>query len=115
MLDLATGTTKTSTIRVKLTGSTSDSSLVDIAQAIHDVSGVSASVTAEGKLRISADTDSLRFSFQDDSSGILAATGINTFFVGNSASTIGLNPVIANNPRLFAASSTGVGAGQAMH
>lgn len=111
VLDLATGTTKTSTIRVKLTGGTSDSSLVDIAQAIHDVSGVSASVTAEGKLRISADTDSLRFSFQDDSSGILAATGINTFFVGNSASTIGLNPVIANNPRLFAASSTGVGSG----
>ncbi|MCA9182345.1 MAG: flagellar hook-associated protein FlgK [Planctomycetales bacterium] len=111
VLDIATGTTKTSTIRVKLTGGTSDSSLVDVAQAINNVSGVSASVTAEGKLRISADTDSLRFSFQDDSSGILAATGINTFFVGNSASTIGLNPVVANNPRLLAASSTGVGSG----
>ena len=109
--DKATGTTKTSTIRVQLTGGTSDSSLVDIAQAINDVSGVSASVTAEGKLRISSDSDSLRFSFQDDNSGILAATGINTFFVGDSASTIGINPVVASNPRLFAASSTGVGSG----
>lgn len=111
VLDKATGTTKTSTIRVKLTGTTSDSSLVDVAQAIHDVSGVSASITAEGRLRISADSASLSFSFQDDTSGILAATGINTFFVGDSASTIGLNSVIANNPRLFAASLTGVGSG----
>ncbi len=111
VLDKATGTTKTSTIRVKLTGGTSDSSLVDVAQAINDVSGVSASITAEGKMRISADTDSLRFSFHDDNSGLLAATGINTFFVGNSASTIGLNSVISNDPRLFAASSNGVGSG----
>ncbi len=111
VLDKASGTTKTSTIRVKLTGGTSDTTLVDVAQAINDVSGVSASITAEGKLRISADSDSLRFSFQDDNTGILAATGINTFFIGDSASTIGLNPVIANNPRLFAGSLTGVGSG----
>lgn len=111
VLDQATGITNTSTIRVKLTGGTSDTSLVDVASAINAVSGVSASVTAEGKLRISANSDSLRFSFQEDTSGFLAAAGVNTFFVGSSASTIAINSVVADNPRMLAASLSGVGSG----
>ncbi len=111
VLDLENGTSKTSTIRVKLTGSTSDSSLVEVAQAIDAVSGLSASISPEGKLRIAADSSSLRFSFAEDTSGFLAASGINTFFVGDSASTIDINPVITNNPRMLAASATGIGSG----
>ena len=111
VLDQATGITKTSTIRVKLTGGTSDTSLVDVASAINAVSGVSASVTTEGKLRVSANSDSLSFSFQEDTSGFLAAAGVNTFFVGDSASTIGINSAVANNPRMLAASLSGVGSG----
>lgn len=111
VLDQATGITKTSTIRIKLTGGTSDTSLVDVASAISAVSGVSASVTTEGKLRVAANSDSLRFSFQEDTSGFLAAAGINTFFVGDSASTIGINSVVASNPRMLAASLSGVGSG----
>ncbi len=111
VLDLENGTSKTSTIRVKLTGSTGDSSLVDVAQAIDAVSGLSASISSEGKLRIAADTSSLRFSFAEDTSGFLAASGINTFFVGDSASTIAINSVITENPRMLAASSTGIGSG----
>ncbi len=111
VLDQATGITQTSTVRIKLTGGTSDTSLVDVAAAIDAVSGISASVTAEGKLRISANSDSLRFSFQEDTSGLLAAAGLNTFFVGDSASTIGINSTITNNPRMLAASLSGVGSG----
>lgn len=111
VLDKATGITKTSTIRIQLTGGTSDTSLVDVASAINAVSGVSASVTAEGKLRISSKSDSLRFSFQEDTSGFLAAAGVNTFFVGNSASTIGINSTIIDNPRMLASSLSGVGSG----
>ncbi len=111
VLDLETGSTRTSTIRVKLSGGTSDTSLTDIAAEISAVSGLTATLTPEGKLRISAASHALRFSFQEDTSGFLAATGINTFFVGNSANTIAINPVVSQNPRMLAASLTGVGSG----
>ncbi len=111
VLDLETGSTKTSTIRVKLTGGTDDSTLDDLASEISAVSGLTALITQEGNLRISADSHTLRFSFQEDTSNFLAAAGINTFFVGDSASNISVNEVVAGNPRMLAASLTGVGQG----
>ncbi|MCH7797606.1 MAG: flagellar hook-associated protein FlgK [Planctomycetes bacterium] len=42
-------------------------------------------------------------SFSDDTSGALAALGVNTFFTGNTASTIGINQTIAGNPNMLAA------------
>lgn len=109
--DLPSGITETHTIRVKLQGGIDDTTLADISSDLNAVSGLSASLTADGKLRIESDTERLRFSFQNDSSNFLAAAGINTFFVGNSARTIDLNPTIADDPRKFAASGTGVGSG----
>jgi flagellar hook-associated protein 1 FlgK len=111
VVDLETGTTRTSTIRVKLTGRPDDSSLVDVAASINAVSGLTAQVTTEGKLRISANSHTLRFSFAEDTSNFLAATGINTFFTGDSASNIALNDVVSQNPRMLAASLSGVGSG----
>lgn len=111
VLDLESGVTETHVIRVKLLGGTDDSSLDDVRAQLDAISGLSASVTAEGRLRISADNHALRFSFQNDTTGFLAAAGLNTFFTGDSAATIAVNEVIANDPRMFAASLTGVGAG----
>jgi flagellar hook-associated protein 1 len=111
VLDLQTGLNKTHTIRVKLQGGTDDTSLADIRDSISAISGLTADLTIEGKLRISTDANSLRFSFQNDTSNFLASAGINTFFVGDSASTIQLNSVIENDPRMLAASLTGVGNG----
>jgi flagellar hook-associated protein 1 FlgK len=42
-------------------------------------------------------------SFSDDTSGVLATLGINTFFDGSSASDIGLNQTLAGNATLLAA------------
>lgn len=109
--DLETGATKTSTIRVALSGGSDDSSLDDIRQQLDDISGLSATITNDGRLQISADSHKLQFSFQNDSSQFLSAAGINTFFVGDSASTIAVNSVVANDPRMLAASSTGIGNG----
>lgn len=109
--DLESGATKTSTIRVKLSGGSDDSSLEDIRQQLDDISGLSATITNDGRLQISADSHKLQFSFQNDSSQFLSAAGINTFFVGDSASTIAVNSVVANDPRMLAASSTGIGNG----
>lgn len=42
-------------------------------------------------------------SFSDDTSGVLAALGINTFFSGFDASNINVNSLLASNPRYLAA------------
>ncbi|GAB5405450.1 MAG: flagellar hook-associated protein FlgK [Aureliella sp.] len=109
--DLSSGITETHTIRVKLQGGIDDTSLEDVSNSITSISGLSADVTADGALRVASENPRLQFSFQNDTSNLLAATGINTFFVGDSATNIELNPVVAEDPRKFAASKTGVGSG----
>ncbi|MCA9127346.1 MAG: flagellar hook-associated protein FlgK [Planctomycetales bacterium] len=107
--DFSTGLSTTHTIRVKLTGSADDSSLEDVRQSIEAIAGLNASITSEGALRIESDNEKLEFSFQNDSSNFLAAAGINTFFVGDTANSIAVNNVIASDPRKFAASLSGIG------
>jgi flagellar hook-associated protein 1 FlgK len=109
--DSATGTVNTHVIRVKLTGGTDDTSLDDIRDQIHNISGLSASITPTGRLQIEADTHTLRFTFQNDTSNFLAASGMNTFFTGDSAANIQVNSIVATDPRMFAASLSGPGSG----
>lgn len=109
--DSLSGLTKTHVVRVQVNGGTSDSSLADISASLDSLGGIRASLTPDGKLRIESDTDKITFSFQNDSANFLAAAGINTFFEGNSAATIAVNSIIANDPRMFASSNTGVGGG----
>ncbi len=109
--DFQTGLTNTHAIRVKLTGGTDDNSLEDIRDAIAAISGIGATITPDGKLRITSDSDKISFSFQNDTANFLAASGINTFFQGNSAGTIEVNALVANDPSMFAASLSGVGGG----
>jgi flagellar hook-associated protein 1 FlgK len=111
VVDSLSGLTKTHVIRVQLSGGTSDSSLEDVTTSIDAIAGVSASLTPEGKLRIESDSDKITFAFQNDSTNFLAAAGINTFFQGDSAATIAVNSVIANDSRMFAASESGIGGG----
>lgn len=109
--DLESGQNRTAVIRVQLTGSASDSSLEDIRDQISAVSGLSASLTPDGRLSITSTNQKLRFAFQNDNSGFLAAAGINTFFAGDSAATIQINDQIVGNPRLLAGSLSGIGGG----
>ncbi len=43
------------------------------------------------------------FAFGNDTSGALAALGVNSFFTGENAATIGLNSALVEDPRLIAA------------
>ncbi|MEY5061620.1 MAG: Flagellar hook-associated protein 1 [Planctomycetota bacterium] len=61
----------------------------------------SASVTPDGALKIDA-TNGYQVSFSDDSSGVLAALGINGFFGGSDATDIAVNQAIVDDPRLLA-------------
>jgi flagellar hook-associated protein 1 FlgK len=96
-----TGLTTTSTINVNLTGSGSDTTLDSLASELNGVANVSASVTADGNLQINADSN-FEIQFSDDSSNVLSALGVNTFFTGSDSSNIGVNQTVVDNPNTFA-------------
>lgn len=103
--------TRTQTILIDLNGMEEDTSLTSLAQQLDAVDGISASVTANGKLQIKSDSTDIDFAFSGDTSGVLAALGLNTFFTGSSAATIGVNNEVKGitNASKFAASLGGIG------
>ncbi|MDR1494180.1 MAG: flagellar hook-associated protein FlgK [Planctomycetaceae bacterium] len=84
--------------------------LRELADALNAVNGIRATVANDNRLQISAESDEIEFSFAQDSSGILASLGINSFFTGSDATTIGVNSVMKNDPSKFAASKNGIAA-----
>ena len=98
------GTSWTMTvITVDLDGVGADDSLTDLAANIDAVANISASVSADNRLVITADP-TYSFTLSHDTSNVLAVVGSNTFFSGSDASDMVVNPVIVNDPTLIAAS-----------
>jgi flagellar hook-associated protein 1 FlgK len=87
----------------------SGTTLQDIAAAINAIDGMTASIDNLGELQIQSDDPNYVFAFSEDSSGALAALGLNTFFTGNTAGNIGINQTVIDNPSAFAASQSGIG------
>jgi flagellar hook-associated protein 1 FlgK len=100
---------------------TNDTSLDDLVVNINaalnaaygGASPVTATVTADNRLQMTA-APTFSFTFgqdgaqsREDTSGVLAALGVNTFFDGNKASDITVNATLASNPNLLAASQVG--------
>jgi len=92
-------------------------SLNDLAAQIDAIDGaagpgagsISAAVTAGNQLQITAN-GGLKFTFQGDTSHVLTALGINTFFSGNDAESMQVSESIMNSEsglRRIAASATG--------
>ena len=106
-----TGLTQTHDVRVDLNGlDDDDTSLAGLAAQLNGIAGISASVTPTRGLTISSDSADQEFAFANDTCGVLAALGINTFFTGTSALNIGVNQAIIDDPSKFAASQGGIGA-----
>ena len=63
---------------------------------------LTAAVTSDGKLQITA-TGGYSFALSDDTSGILAALGVNTFFEGGNAQTMDMNALLDSNKEFIAA------------
>jgi len=61
----------------------------------------------DGKLQISV-PDGYGFAVTDDTSGLLAALGINTFFAGDSPATFGIRPDLSTNLNLINAGQVNV-------
>jgi flagellar hook-associated protein 1 FlgK len=105
-----TGLTETSDVAVDLNGLDNDTTLTDLVAALDAIDGLSATFT-DGRVSLASETPDSQFAFARDTSGVLAALGLGTFFTGKDAADIGLNAVVADDPATFAASSEGFGAG----
>ncbi|HEY2759515.1 MAG TPA: flagellar hook-associated protein FlgK [Pirellulales bacterium] len=105
-----TGLTETSIVHVDLNGLDHDTTLNDLAAQLNGISGVSASINSQRQLTIQSTSSNLQISFANDTSGALASLGINTFFTGTDAFSLGINQAVANDPATFATSAGGIGA-----
>ena len=109
--DSRTGKTKTTDIFVQQQGLSTDTSVQQLTSSIDAIDGLSAKITNDGRLEIKSDSESFRFTFSSDTSGVLSALGINTFFRGDSASNIEVRPTLVLDPSQLAISNKGVGNG----
>jgi flagellar hook-associated protein 1 FlgK len=82
----------------------------DLVNSINEIEGLNATINDHGELEIWVDNGNIDFAFAQDSSGVLSALGLNTFFTGAKAGTIGINSTLVKDPSKFAVSQSGVGA-----
>ena len=66
-------------------------------------------MTPSAELQIAVDASDLEFNFADDTSGVLAALGLNVFFSGSTARELEISSVLRADPGKFAVSQGGVG------
>jgi flagellar hook-associated protein 1 FlgK len=108
----ATNNEVTHTIQIDLNGLDDDTSLEDLAAQISAITGITATVTPARGLSIASSAANTEFAFAGDTSGVLAALGINSFFTGSTAATLSVNQNLhgIDNARRFAASLGGISA-----
>ncbi len=84
MKNTQTGLTETHAITIDLNGlNNDDTSLIDLKDQLDAIDGIAASISATGELQIASESPAIEFAFAGDTSGTLAALGINTFFSGS--------------------------------
>jgi flagellar hook-associated protein 1 FlgK len=103
--------TTTHTILIDLDGLDEDTTLSSLAAQLDAIDGLGASVSSTGALELEAETSDIEFAFAGDTSGVLAALGLNTFFTGTSGGTLGVNSEVQGigNAAKFAVSLEGIG------
>ncbi len=104
-----TGQTRRTRVQIDLDGLGTDTTLSSLAATLDAIDGVSATITSAGRLQLTSESSDQQLAFADDTSGALAALGVNTFFTGSTALDLGVNSVIVGDPRKFAASKNGIG------
>jgi flagellar hook-associated protein 1 FlgK len=103
----STGATSSMLVQVDLDGlNADDTTLNSLLADIDGITGVAATVTA-GRLSIAGDSTDVEISFSQDSSGVLAALGLNGFFTGSDARDIAVSASLKSNPALLAAAKNG--------
>jgi flagellar hook-associated protein 1 len=102
--DAVSGSITTRQISVNLSGQGTATSANSLAADISAAGGgiVTATVNADGRLAIASNNQNVTFAFGEDTSGALAALGINTFFTGTDATNITVNGVLTKDPSMLA-------------
>ena len=101
-----TGLTTSTLVQVGLNGQPTDTTLNSLKTSLGAINGVNATI-AGGKLSIGSANPKAEISFSQDSSGTLAALGINNFYTGNDARNIAVNQTLVATPTLLAAAQNG--------
>jgi flagellar hook-associated protein 1 len=101
-----TGLSSSTLVPVNLTGSPTDTTLTSLASSLNAIPNISATIQ-NGQLTIASTDPNVSVTFSQDSSHVLAALGINTFFSGSNAQSIAVNSATAANPNMLAASQNG--------
>ncbi len=110
LYNTTTGTTQTTRINVDLDGiGGNDTSLDDLQASLDAVTNLNASVDTFGRLKLTTDSG-FEVKFSNDTSGALAALGINTFFTGDDSNSIQVQQDLIDDPQLLAVGQGG-GAG----
>ena len=101
VVNTGTGAAERTRIAVDLDGLGADTSLADLRAVLDAVPDISATIDALGRLTLNA-ADGYELRFADDTSGVLAALGVNTFFAGTDAATIAVDARLRDDPGLLA-------------
>jgi flagellar hook-associated protein 1 FlgK len=101
-----TGLTTSTLVHVDENGTGTDDTLDSLTAQLNGISNVSATDT-NGTLAINSSGSDEQITFSDDTSGTLAALGINTFFTGNDSTNIAVNSTVQNNLALVTAAQNG--------
>lgn len=84
------------------------STVQSILDSVNAIDGLRAAINGNGKIELSSTLPNVRFTFGEDTSGFVAAAGLNTFFEGHSAETIRVNSFLLANTEYLAISSGGI-------
>jgi flagellar hook-associated protein 1 len=103
-----TGLTETTDVHINLGMPGNETTLQDLRDQLNAISGVHAEITIDKRLKITQASEDDELAFAHDTSGVLAALGINTFFTGSTADDLGINAMVQTDPTYFAASSGGI-------
>lgn len=106
VINQQTGLRESTEINVDLDGIGADSSLEDIRALLDSVANLSATISPRGELQITSDAG-FEFAFSEDSSGFLAALGVNTFFTGSKASDIDVSGLLLSDSNYLASGQGG--------
>ena len=88
-----------------LPGTGDDMSMADLVSALDAVPNLNAQITGEGKLRVWTDAG-YEVAFEEDTAGVLATFGINSFFDGVSSKNIQVRSALQTDPRALAVGTT---------
>lgn len=104
--DKATGASTSTLIQVDLGTTGTPTTLESLRAELAGIGNVDATINA-GKLTIASDTAATEISFSQDSSGVLAALGVNNFFSGSDARDIAVSSRVKNDTTLLNAAANG--------